>query len=66
MRCEPIPLKSPGGITCIASSMLQKRMGRLDFWETIENCLCHLDLYARKIMVDPQPDDTIRITGILD
>lgn len=43
-----------------------KQMGRLGVFDDNENCLCHLDFNARNIMVDPRPDDTITITGVLD
>ena len=31
-----------------------------------QNCLCHLDFRGRNIMVDIQPDDSLKVTGVLD
>lgn len=45
---------------------IAKQMSRLGVFDDNQHCLCHLDFNARNIMVDPQPDDTISITGVLD
>ena len=41
-------------------------MNRLGIFGKSENCLTHMDLAARNIMVEVGPDDFIKITGILD
>ena len=36
------------------------------FPEDLGNCLCHVDLHPRNIMVSIQPDDSLKVTAILD
>lgn len=48
-------------LTDVASAM-----NRLGIFRGNENCLAHLDLAPRNIMVELETDESIRITGILD
>ena len=44
-----------------------EEMDNLGFFTSlITHCLCHVDLYPRNIMANIQPDNSVRITGILD
>ena len=43
-----------------------EQMNRLGVFKDQEFCLCHLDFYARNIMVDLKPDDSIALTAVLD
>ena len=43
-----------------------REMDSLNLFHQDRNCLCHLDLYPRNIMVILPSRDTIEITGILD
>lgn len=43
-----------------------REMNSLGLFKPDLNCLCHLDLHPRNIMVDIDSDDHIRITSILD
>ena len=47
---------------------MAKQMDELDLLGDDRNCLCHLDLNTapRNIMAHIQPDESIKITGILD
>ncbi len=33
---------------------------------TDTHCLCHVDLHSRNVMAEVQPDDTIKVTAVLD
>ena len=41
-------------------------MNDLGFFQTNNHCLCHVDLHPRNIMVEIQPNSTVKLTGILD
>ncbi|CAD6592663.1 MAG: hypothetical protein ASARMPREDX12_006342 [Alectoria sarmentosa] len=43
-----------------------REMDDLGLFKPDTNCLCHLDLYPRNIMVEFHSEDSIRVTGILD
>ncbi|KAK4695747.1 hypothetical protein P7C71_g2056, partial [Lecanoromycetidae sp. Uapishka_2] len=43
-----------------------RKMDQLGLFKPDLYCLCHLDLHPRNIMVDVGPEDSIRVTGILD
>ncbi len=43
-----------------------REMDDLHLFEPDSNCLCHLDLHPRNIMVEIHPDGSVRITGVLD
>ena len=43
-----------------------REMDAMGLFKPDLNCLCHLDLYPRNIMVDVRSDNSIQITGILD
>lgn len=43
-----------------------REMDDLGFFKPNLNCLCHLDLHPRNIMVEIFSEDSIRVTGILD
>lgn len=41
-------------------------MDDLGLFNTSTHCLCHVDLHSRNIMAEIQPDNSIKITAILD
>ncbi len=43
-----------------------REMDFLGLFKPDLNCLCHLDLHPRNIMVEIHSEDSIRVTGILD
>lgn len=43
-----------------------REMDALGLFQPDSNCLCHLDLLPRNIMVETGPQGSIRVTGILD
>lgn len=43
-----------------------REMDDLGLFKPNMNCLCHLDLYPRNIMVEFHSEDSLRVTGILD
>ncbi|MCJ1459796.1 hypothetical protein MMC28_010175 [Mycoblastus sanguinarius] len=43
-----------------------REMDGLGLFEPALNCLCHIDLHARNIMVQIRPDSTLEVTAILD
>lgn len=60
-----------GGIDCdveLYDDMLKvvREMDELGLSKPDLNCLCHLDLHPRNIMVEIDSKDSIRVTGILD
>jgi aminoglycoside phosphotransferase (APT) family kinase protein len=54
--------------TDFIDSMLKvaQEMDDLGLFKTDMNCLCHVDLHTRNIMVEVQPDSTLKVTAILD
>ncbi|KAL9070546.1 MAG: hypothetical protein Q9161_004843 [Pseudevernia consocians] len=50
------------------TSMLRAvhEMEELQLFKPNLNCLCHVDLHPRNIMVEIQPDNSLEMTGILD
>ena len=43
-----------------------EEMNDLEMFTAERQCLCHVDLHPRNIMVKVQPDNSIQVTGILD
>ena len=41
-------------------------MDNMGVFPTDMHCLCHVDLHSRNVMAAVQPDDTIKITAVLD
>ena len=41
-------------------------MDNMGVFSTDMHCLCHVDLHSRNVMAEVQPDDTIKITAVLD
>ncbi len=64
-------VESLGEINCdveLYDDMLKvvREMDDLRLFEPDSNCLCHLDLHPRNIMVEILPDGSVRITDVLD
>ena len=41
-------------------------MDYVGVWPIDMHCLCHVDLHSRNVMAEVQPDDTIKVTAVLD
>ena len=41
-------------------------MDNMGFFSKDLHCFCHVDLHSRNIMAEIQPDDTIKLTAVLD
>lgn len=57
-------------LTELLDNLLQVAQGMDDMglFTTARNCLCHVDLHSRNVMVEvqPEPDSSLKITVILD
>lgn len=60
--------EDPGHDVELYDDMLKvvREMNDLGLFEPDLNCLCHLDLHPRNIMVEYNAEDSIRVTGVLD
>ena len=63
--------ESGGEIDCVVELYdellnVMREMDSLGLFKPDLNCLCHLDLYPRNIMVEIHSEGSIQITGILD
>ena len=64
LRINPTEILHPHFMERLAATASQ--MNRLGCLGDNKNCLSHLDLAARNIMVEVRPDKSITVTGVLD
>lgn len=64
LRINPTEILRPHFMERLATTASQ--MNRLGCLGDNKNCLSHLDLAARNVMVETRPDESITVTGVLD